>query len=154
VASKRKPTTSGIVDKTKQPGISFDKIILVKEAMQRQQVVPKQLTIALNMDMATHKVNESKQWIAELNCKLKLFPPEGGDPAFELECVFVAVFSPLEGEENMPIEFFVESNAAALMFPFVREHVSTITQKAGLRPVLLPPINVAALIQKGKQEKE
>ncbi|MGI6649727.1 MAG: protein-export chaperone SecB [Bacillota bacterium] len=31
------------------------------------------------------------------------------------------------------------------MFPYIREHISTVTQKAGVKPVLLAPINVLAI---------
>lgn len=37
------------------------------------------------------------------------------------------------------------------MFPYIREHISTVTQKAGIKPVLLAPINVLAMLRETEE---
>ncbi|XZK49641.1 protein-export chaperone SecB (plasmid) [Clostridium perfringens] len=32
------------------------------------------------------------------------------------------------------------------MFPYIREHITSVTQKAGIQPIVLPPINIRALL--------
>ncbi len=43
------------------------------------------------------------------------------------------------------IEDFKKINAPAIIFPFVREHLATISMKAGITPILLPPVNFIKL---------
>ena len=43
------------------------------------------------------------------------------------------------------IKQFVEINAPAIIFPFIREHLSTVSLKAGITPILLPPVNFVEL---------
>ena len=45
-----------------------------------------------------------------------------------------------------------EVNAVAIMFPYLRALVSTITANANVPPLILPPINVVKLM-KNKQDK-
>jgi preprotein translocase subunit SecB len=40
-----------------------------------------------------------------------------------------------------PIETFAKINGPAIIFPFVREQMASLSVKAGLNTVLLPPIN-------------
>jgi len=47
----------------------------------------------------------------------------------------------------MNMERFMENHAPALMFPYIREHIAMVTQKAGVKPVLLPPVNIFALME-------
>lgn len=51
-----------------------------------------------------------------------------------------------KGDENiLPVEKFVEANGPAIMYPFVREHIATTSLKAGMNPILLPPVNFIKL---------
>ncbi|MDD3723155.1 MAG: protein-export chaperone SecB [Lutibacter sp.] len=51
---------------------------------------------------------------------------------------------------NIPLEDFGNINAPAIIFPFVREHLSNTSMKAGIQPILLPPINFVDLAKKKK----
>jgi preprotein translocase subunit SecB len=53
-------------------------------------------------------------------------------------------------EENLQL---IETNAVAILFPYLRSLVSTITANANVAPLILPPINVVELI-KQKQQAE
>ena len=52
-----------------------------------------------------------------------------------------------ESPENpsLSIEDFCQINAPAIIFPFVREHLATVTMKAGINPILLPAVNFVEL---------
>lgn len=39
------------------------------------------------------------------------------------------------------LDRYVNVNVAAIIFPFVREHLATITMKAGMAPIFIPSIN-------------
>lgn len=44
-------------------------------------------------------------------------------------------------EYKNEIDRFVNINVAAMIFPFVREHLATTTMKAGMAPIFIPSIN-------------
>lgn len=60
----------------------------------------------------------------------------------------VALFS-IEKEEvdNTLYEQLIKQNTVAIVFPFIRSQVSLLTTQPGIQPILIPPINVAALIE-------
>ena len=41
----------------------------------------------------------------------------------------------------------IEKNTIAIMFPYIRSHISTITSQPGMMPSVLPPINIAAMLK-------
>lgn len=41
------------------------------------------------------------------------------------------------------VRSIMDTNAVAIMFPFVRSQVSLLTTQPGMTPVVLPPINTA-----------
>lgn len=51
---------------------------------------------------------------------------------------------------NIPLENFGNINAPAIIFPFIREHLSNVSMKAGIQPILLPPVNFVNLAKNKK----
>lgn len=138
------------MDKDKQPGINFKSITLVKEEFWRDYNVPEETTPDINIGFGW-SVQEN-DYVVELSTTLRLLHQE--QEKLKLDTTFIGVFSVIENNENMNIEEYIKSNSVALMFPYIREHISTITQKSGIRPVLLPPINVVALIKRSELLKK
>mgnify|MGYP000980443844 CR=1 FL=1 len=134
------------MDKTKQPGISFDDIILAEEEFWRDYNVPAKLEVRLDIDLNVNTANN----IAEMKTVLKLIPDNKEQESLRLICKFVGFFSVIPGEENMDIEQYLMKNAPALMFPYIREHIYTITQKSGIPAIRIPPLNVMALLENKK----
>lgn len=55
------------------------------------------------------------------------------------------------GENNeVSLENFGNINAPAIIFPFIREHLSGLSMKAGIQPILLPPVNFVNLAKSKK----
>lgn len=131
------------MDKDKQPGISFDSIMLVKEDFLRGYNVPEDSTPSFEVGMSWD-INGSN-YIVSLSTVFKLMYEE--EEVLKLESEFVGLFSIVKSSSNMDIEQYVKNNSAALMFPYIREHISAITSKSGIKPVLLPPINILALVK-------
>ncbi|MBB1537207.1 MAG: protein-export chaperone SecB [Bacteroidia bacterium] len=42
-------------------------------------------------------------------------------------------------------EKFGRVNGAAIIFPYIREHITALSLKAGLGPIILPPINFTCI---------
>lgn len=47
------------------------------------------------------------------------------------------------GEALIPAEKFGRVNGAAIIFPFIREHIASLSQKASIPPIILPTVNFA-----------
>lgn len=63
---------------------------------------------------------------------------------FSFNTKYVGQFE--KGDESiLPVEKFVEANGPAIIYPFVREHIATTSLKAGMNPILLPPVNFVKL---------
>jgi preprotein translocase subunit SecB len=52
----------------------------------------------------------------------------------------VGIFTAVDKPE-LPIEKFININAPAIIFPFIREHLASISVKAGMNVVMLQPVN-------------
>jgi preprotein translocase subunit SecB len=79
--------------------------------------------------------------------ELEVFPAykEKNYP-FNLKTVFTGYFEiDLEGAE-MDARKYAETNAIAILFPYMRALVSTFTANANVQPLILPPINVVKLM--------
>lgn len=71
-------------------------------------------------------------------------------PPFRLAVRGRGVFK-LSGEINN-IEKVARINCAAIIFPFIRETIADVTRRAGLRPLLLPPVNFQKLYAEEKSQ--
>lgn len=135
------------MDKTKQPGIKFDGIILAKENFWRDYSVPEDAISNLSINVKYN--NQGENWLTEFSFLLRLMDQE--TEVLRLDSTFIGFFSIVKGEENMSMEQFIQNHSPGLMFPYIREHISTVTQKAGVKPVLLAPINVLAMLRETEE---
>lgn len=134
------------MDTTKQPGIWFDNVLLKELFFKRKpELASYDITIKFTF---TSSIAPDKK---AMNCELVCDVTDKND-VFNLHCAMIGVFSYVQGKENMDIAKFAESNAAALLLPYIREIVSTTTVQAGLPPIRIPPINIRAILkdQNGK----
>jgi preprotein translocase subunit SecB len=53
----------------------------------------------------------------------------------------VGVFECVGESELKDYDLFGRVNGAAIIFPYIREHISGLSLKAGLGPIILPPVN-------------
>lgn len=102
----------------------------------------------LNFDIRnTTKINEEKNKMA-ITLNVNIF--EGvKDAPFYMKVEIVGYFE-LEGEEDI---IGYEANAIAIMYPYLRAIVSTYTASTNVAPVILPAINVNAMLKRKKEEK-
>ena len=59
-----------------------------------------------------------------------------------------------EGVNDDIGDHLIKVNTVAIMFPFIRSQISLLTTQPGLEPVLLPPININALMDSEKDAEE
>ena len=51
-------------------------------------------------------------------------------------------------QENMDI---LEKNTIAIMFPYIRSYISSITTQPGMSPIVLPAMNIVAMVNDQKK---
>ncbi len=129
------------MDKLKQPGIKFNDIILSEIEFNRKPNKPDKPQIKISFEQKNNLFNDNKNLNVELLCEIT-----EEKKAFYLKCGMVGVFSIIEDKLNMSLEDFAKINAPALMFPYIREIISSITFKSGI-PIMLSPMNVVALLK-------
>lgn len=93
------------------------------------------------------KVNKERDKM-EIILKLNVFKGQEESP-FNME-VEISGFFELEGEDDITR---YEANAIAIMYPYLRAIVSTYTASANVSPVILPAINVNAMLKNKKENK-
>jgi len=76
------------------------------------------------------------KYISEVSDKIEI----------EASVKMLGVFS-CPSDPNASIKDFAKINAPAILFPFVREHIATLSMKAGIEPILLQPINFVQLAE-------
>ncbi len=89
------------------------------------------------------------QFIASLGEK------EHSDPEVVAQTIMSANFvfdRELTSKEDVPSYFY--SNALAIMFPYVRAFISTLTLQANVKPLIIPTMNLAVLKEKLEQNTE
>jgi preprotein translocase subunit SecB len=147
------------MDMSKQPGINILAIILLKESFYRVKAMPKAVDVNIEFNSVHEKVADSDNTQLIIKTKLvgkssEIIKETNDNIAYVLEFDYVGVFTILPGEENMPMDEFIINNAAAIMIPYIREHISSITQKASIGTIYLKPINVVALLNKNKLDNK
>ncbi len=134
-------------DKHQQPGIRCDAIILAEQNFKRKPNIPDTSRIDFNISV-DKSVNEAeKKGQLHMKAELKLIS-DADEVVLNLNATFIGFFSVDEDAPNMELDKFLENNAPAIIFPYIREHIGAVTQKAGIKPLILPPLNVFALINK------
>lgn len=60
-------------------------------------------------------------------------------------------------KSDMELEMYeqiIKGNTVAIMFPYIRSQISLITTQPGIAPIMIPPININALIESTPLETE
>lgn len=80
-----------------------------------------------NNIIVTEKVdfNQSFNDIDEITCSITM----------------IGVFEKIGDSPLEDLERFGKINGAAIIFPYIREHLTNLSVKAGINPVILPPQN-------------
>ncbi|MEA1971953.1 MAG: protein-export chaperone SecB [Candidatus Cloacimonadota bacterium] len=139
------------MNEKQQPGIKFENIYLIEDSFKRIPIISQRLDIKLDFDIERH-IEKGKSFI-KLKTYLNLIN-EKNENEVEIEFSYIANFKEIKGNENMKIADFLENNAPALMFPYIRQHIHNKTTIAGLKPLILPPINIVALLNERKTNEQ
>jgi preprotein translocase subunit SecB len=74
-----------------------------------------------------------------------------------LEATMAGDFEIIDSEKASKIDVleFSEINAAAILFPYIRQHIRTLTLESGFtQPIILPIMNFVQMHEEKKKERE
>lgn len=136
--------------KTEPLNFKFDGVYLTKLHFDMPQERPKDFKYNFDFNV-TRNIDPSKTKLAVI-LHVKLYKKFSFD--------MLGFFSISEKDnKDVSWERFAEYNAPALLMPFAREIVHSLTSKSLLPTLLLPPINMRALLQakskaRGRQKRK
>lgn len=132
-------------------GVRFDKITLTElDFKLNKKFEPPKDGIPVDIAFRTRNSFSPDKKNLTIELSVVIFRQKKDRP-FSMKVVVEGAFS---GEDYKQLKKFSRVNAPAHLFPFVREIVGNATMRANLPPLLLPPVNLIAVLTAGKKGKE
>lgn len=97
------------------------------------------IDIAFNPKGVFNKQNSDFKLVIVFSAK----SGQSKDNFIEVECVSTFKFKENTNFEDVPTYFY--RNSIAIIFPYIRAFVGTITLQANIPPIVLPTLNLASL---------
>jgi preprotein translocase subunit SecB len=136
--------------------INISTILLEELEFKRKPNVPDYLIDASKfdagkLDFATsiERAFSEKGDALILRVRIAITEKDVAEPTFNLVCKMVGIFSQ-EESGSISLEKFAEYNAPAIIIPYMREVISSISTKAGIIPIIIPPLNLIKMINEAK----
>ena len=104
--------------------------------------------VPIDANFNIKRVFDKKKKRLNVSLHVEVFKKAKNAP-FSLEAAIEGTFECADFEN---LQKFSEINAPAHLFPFLREVVANTSLKAGIPPLLLPPVNLAAILS-GKKKR-
>ncbi len=64
-----------------------------------------------------------------------------GNEQMKIRVKMIGIFRVVGESKIKDLEAFGRINGASIIFPYIREHITSITQKGGMGAIILPPVN-------------
>ena len=128
-------------------GFQLKSIILVDSHMYRK---PNVNFKELQLDVEIGTGVGVKDNVVNVKLSVNVKQMENGIAQSEMSATMVGIFEKTGESPLNDMEEFCRINGASIIFPFLREHIANLAMKAGLGPIMLPPVNFQKL-NKNKQ---
>lgn len=131
-----KPT---VQNKIRFLGYKVDKLLLDTTLLQKEGI---DTNIDIDLGVKSAFSDEgNKSYLIKISLKLK-----SEDKSEFLECDIVGSFEAEdEVDEEFKLSHFVKVNSPAILFPYLRSYITTVTSNSGISPIIIPPINFTSL---------
>ncbi|MDZ4122276.1 MAG: protein-export chaperone SecB [Candidatus Cloacimonadaceae bacterium] len=132
-------------DDTQAPMIKTEAIFLIESNFIRYPENSQVIIPSVEIDYESNVRDKIGQGFLSVN--ITCTSQESGQKVFEARIRYLGVFREDESDPNMGIDEFMKVNAPAHMYPFVREFVASLSTRSNMPSLILPPINIAAMIK-------
>lgn len=103
----------------------------------------------LKIEFSPRGVFNSDNSTYELDFDVNVECKETGKEVISVSCVALFSFNGSIAISDIPEYFY--PNSLAIMFPYIRAFVSTISLQANVRPIVLPTVNLMGLTEELKR---
>lgn len=90
--------------------------------------------------------------VYELYFDTKVICEETSKEVVSISCIAKFSFKDTVNIEDIPAYFY--PNSLAIIFPYIRAFVSTVSLQANVRPIILPTVNLMGLTDELRQKTE
>lgn len=134
----------------KTGGYNIENMILIESHFIRTDQVVDDKTVKNNVDIESDYQIKGKIVQCLITVKFQSLHEETlqVDSMIRMAGVFKII-----GKPELKADAFGQVNAPAIIFPYVREILSSNSIKAGLKPIMLPTYNFAGLASNKKKKK-
>jgi len=126
---------------------SFDYFLIQKSHIERLQL---EETGQMNIDIDIHGSVYIKNKTYQLDMITKVWDEK---EVFKSEVHGVGFFK-FEDIKDKNIDSYFYLNAPAILFPYIRAYISSLTALSGFNPITLPTLNLESLKEKLKENTE
>ena len=119
--------------------LTLEEIKIVDSVFKRSEDNVDDLSLGLDIDRSIEKMSENKY---KISLVVRICDDDNKLNVY-VKCI--GIFTIERYEQSL-----IERNALAIMFPYVRSYISTITTQPGMSPIVLPAINIVALLNSKK----
>ncbi|HQK10126.1 MAG TPA: protein-export chaperone SecB [Rectinema sp.] len=139
-----------LMDKNKKPGIKIDSIILAEISFKRSPKIPDSPTFDFRIDTKSLISDDKKTLQETVSVAVESSP----DKSISASCVMVGQFTCECDETNMTLDEFSKANAPAIIYPFCREALASVSVQSGMPPIILPVVNFQLIANRSKETTE
>lgn len=118
-----------------QSPLVLNKIEIIESTFRKKEASLENLELGVQVERNLTKIDESQYEV------ILLTTVSDEDEKIYVNVKGRAIFS--TQQENMNI---LEKNTIAIMFPYIRSYISSITTQPGMSPIVLPAMNIVAMI--------
>ncbi len=131
----------------KSTPFSFDYFLIQKSNIERLKL---EETGQMNIDIDLHGYIYIKNKTYQLDMITKVWDEK---EVFKSEVHGVGFFE-FEDIKDKNIDSYFYLNAPAILFPYIRAYISSLTALSGFNPITLPTLNLESLKEKLKENTE
>jgi len=133
------------MNESKQPGIKPVAILLLECSFHRYPVKIDKLHTSCNISYQNNPIGDCQAQgilsvIATGICE------ESKQKVYDASIKYIGIFQE-DGEANLPLNEFMSVHAPAHIYPYLREYLSSLSMRSGMPMIVLPPLNIAALLK-------
>lgn len=127
----------------------FQQTRVPAEPRRRPLAPPAEISIGVSLAS-----RERGDGLSDVELLVRIDPDEEHRQPYALTVAYVGRFQFGDLPEGLAPERFVKRNAAAILFPYVREMIGNLTARGAYGPLHLPPINVVAMLERRESSED
>ena len=137
------------MDEQKQPGLIFENVRLVNLYFEVNEHIESVENLEYNIDLGVHTSLSEDKKLLKILMDIDLFKYME-NPPMTLKFSLVGIFRTGDNP-NLDLESFATLQGPALLVPFAREVIANITSRSPLPALIIPPLNVLAMLKKKRE---